>query len=176
MKEAGPSSLNLRILVWRGKLGSMCIYLPEDNNFCISPVIFVLEMVQKHNIYTLLHIKYINSKDLLYSTGNYTQYFLTTYKEKIWKEYQRLNQNHCNWVQASSPNTTFTKKWWNPPDQDQTSLPHPSYSSVPTPANLKKELGQKKWSSESSALRNCKVHEMRLSFLRGRQSTEGNLW
>ena len=33
------------------------------------------------NIYTLLYIKQIN-KDLLYSTGYYTQYFVITYKGK----------------------------------------------------------------------------------------------
>ena len=32
------------------------------------------------NIYTLLHIKQINNKELLYSTGNYNQYFVMTYK------------------------------------------------------------------------------------------------
>ena len=30
------------------------------------------------NIYTLLYIKQITNKDLLYSTGNYSQYFLIT--------------------------------------------------------------------------------------------------
>ena len=40
-----------------------------------------------NNIYTLLYIKLVN-KDLLYSTGNYTQYFLITYKgKKSEKEY-----------------------------------------------------------------------------------------
>ena len=34
------------------------------------------------NIYTLLYIKLINNKDLLYSTGDYTQYFVITYKGK----------------------------------------------------------------------------------------------
>ena len=34
------------------------------------------------NIYTLLYIKQITSKDLLYSTGNYTQYFVITHKGK----------------------------------------------------------------------------------------------
>ena len=35
-----------------------------------------------NNIYTLLSIKQINNKDILYSTGNYIQYFVITYKEK----------------------------------------------------------------------------------------------
>ena len=35
------------------------------------------------SIYTLLYIKSIANKDLPYSIGNYTQYFVTTYKEKI---------------------------------------------------------------------------------------------
>ena len=34
------------------------------------------------NIYTLLYLKQIINKDLLYSAGNYTQYFVITYKEK----------------------------------------------------------------------------------------------
>ena len=34
------------------------------------------------NMYTLLHIKQINSKDLLYSTGNYTQHSVITYMGK----------------------------------------------------------------------------------------------
>ena len=34
------------------------------------------------NIYTLLRIKQITHKDLLYSTGKYTQYYLLTYKGK----------------------------------------------------------------------------------------------
>ena len=34
------------------------------------------------NIYTLLYIKYITNKDLLYSTENYTQYFVITYMGK----------------------------------------------------------------------------------------------
>ena len=32
--------------------------------------------------YILLYTKYINNKDLLYSTGNYTQYLVITYMEK----------------------------------------------------------------------------------------------
>ena len=32
--------------------------------------------------YTLLYIKQINNKVLLYSTGNYIQYFVITYDEK----------------------------------------------------------------------------------------------
>ena len=34
------------------------------------------------NIYTLLYVKQITNKDLLYSTGNCTQYFVITYKGK----------------------------------------------------------------------------------------------
>ena len=34
------------------------------------------------DIYIPLYIKYITNKDLLYSTGNYTQYFVITYKGK----------------------------------------------------------------------------------------------
>ena len=34
------------------------------------------------NIYTPLYIKYITNKKLLYSTGNYAQYFVITYEGK----------------------------------------------------------------------------------------------
>ena len=34
------------------------------------------------DMYTLLYIKYINNKDLLYSTGNSTQYSVITYMGK----------------------------------------------------------------------------------------------
>ena len=34
------------------------------------------------NIYTLLYIKEINNKDLLYSTGNYIQYLVIAYNGK----------------------------------------------------------------------------------------------
>ena len=34
------------------------------------------------DIYTLLYIKWVTNKDLLYSTGNYTQYFIITYVGK----------------------------------------------------------------------------------------------
>ena len=53
------------------------------------------------NIYTLLYIKYITNKDLLYSTGNYTQYFVITYKgkesekEKIYIHTYIYELNHC---------------------------------------------------------------------------------
>ena len=36
------------------------------------------------NRYTLLYIKQMNNKDLLYSTGNYIQYLVINYK-RIWK-------------------------------------------------------------------------------------------
>ena len=40
------------------------------------------------NIYTLLYIKQVNNKDLLYSTGNYIQYLVITYNGKEFdKEY-----------------------------------------------------------------------------------------
>ena len=32
--------------------------------------------------YTLLYVKQVNNKDLRYSTGNYTQYFVITYNGK----------------------------------------------------------------------------------------------
>ena len=34
------------------------------------------------DMYTMLYLKWITNKDLLYSTGNYTQYFVKTYKGK----------------------------------------------------------------------------------------------
>ena len=34
------------------------------------------------NVYTLLYIKQITNKDRLYSTGNYTQYFVIMYRGK----------------------------------------------------------------------------------------------
>ena len=37
-------------------------------------------------MYNLLYIKEINNKDPLYSTGNYTQYFVITYEGKESKE------------------------------------------------------------------------------------------
>ena len=37
------------------------------------------------NTYILLHIKEITDKVLLYSTGNYTQYFVIPIKEKTQK-------------------------------------------------------------------------------------------
>ena len=44
------------------------------------------------NIYTLLYIKQITNKDLLYSTGNYAQYFVITYTGKeSEKEYIYMN-------------------------------------------------------------------------------------
>ena len=35
------------------------------------------------NIYTLLYIKWITNNDLLYNTGNYTQYFLIISEGKL---------------------------------------------------------------------------------------------
>ena len=43
---------------------------------------------EKKKKYTLLYIKQIINKDFLYSTGNYTQYFVITYKRKEKKELQ----------------------------------------------------------------------------------------
>ena len=57
------------------------------------------------NIHTLLHIKQVNNKDLLYSTGNYTSYPLITYNGKDSEKesviYLSLNHfdghlDHCN--------------------------------------------------------------------------------
>ena len=43
------------------------------------------------NRYILLYPKYINNKDLLYSTGNYTQYLVITYMEKNMKKNMKKN-------------------------------------------------------------------------------------
>ena len=44
-----------------------------------------------NNIYTLLYIKYLINRDLLYSTGNYTQYSVISCKGKeSEKEYMYL--------------------------------------------------------------------------------------
>ena len=43
------------------------------------------------NIYTILYVKQIANKDLQYSTWNYTQYFVITYKGKApEKEYMYI--------------------------------------------------------------------------------------
>ena len=48
------------------------------------------------NRYTLLHIKQINNKDLLYSTGNYIQYLAITYNGKeSEKEYIYISESLC---------------------------------------------------------------------------------
>ena len=48
------------------------------------------------NIYTLLYIKQVNNKDLLYSTGNYTQYLVITYNGKeSEKEYTYIYTYIC---------------------------------------------------------------------------------
>ena len=44
------------------------------------------------NMLSRLYIKiYINNKDLLYSMGNYIQYLVITYNEKIGKKYRYVN-------------------------------------------------------------------------------------
>ena len=47
------------------------------------------------NIYTLLYIKQIN-KDLLYSTGNYTQYFVIMYKGEESEKNRYICMYMCN--------------------------------------------------------------------------------
>ena len=49
-----------------------------------------------NKIYALLYIKQIPNKDLMYSTGNYIQYLLTTYNGTEYKkEYIiHMNMNH----------------------------------------------------------------------------------
>ena len=49
--------------------------------------------VWNYQIYTLLYIKEINNKDLLYSTGNSTQYLVITYNGKGSKK-----ENICNYM------------------------------------------------------------------------------
>ena len=48
------------------------------------------------NIYTLLFIKQITNKDLLHSPGNYTQYFVITYKGKESEKNRYIFM--CNWI------------------------------------------------------------------------------
>ena len=53
-------------------------------------------------MHTLLYIKKITNKDLLYSPGNYTQYRVITYNEKEselnhFSVYLKLTQ-HCKWT------------------------------------------------------------------------------
>ena len=51
------------------------------------------------NIYTLLYTKQITNKDLLYSTGNYTQYLVITYKGKeSEKEYMCIYIYVCLYI------------------------------------------------------------------------------
>ena len=46
---------------------------------------------------TLLYIKQINNKDLLYSTGNYIQYLVITYKERETRTHtQRDTHTHTH--------------------------------------------------------------------------------
>ena len=46
------------------------------------------------DIYTLLYIKQIISKDLLYSTGNSAQYFVVTYKGRESEE-EYISESLC---------------------------------------------------------------------------------
>ena len=48
----------------------------------------------KINVKTLPYIKQITNKDLLYSTGNYTQYFVVTYKGKE-SEKEYISESLC---------------------------------------------------------------------------------
>ena len=47
------------------------------------------------NIYTLLYTKQITNKDLLCSTGNYTQYLVITFKEKESEKYSVTESLFC---------------------------------------------------------------------------------
>ena len=48
-----------------------------------------------------INITYKTNKDLLYSTGNDTQYFAKTYKEKeSEKVYTHTHTHMCNWIAA----------------------------------------------------------------------------
>ena len=42
------------------------------------------------NIYILLYIKYVTNKEIQYTMGNYTQYFVITYKGK---EYEKESKS-----------------------------------------------------------------------------------
>ena len=49
------------------------------------------------NVYTLLYIKQINNKDLLYSTGNYVHYLVINYNGKE-SEKEYTHTHTYNWV------------------------------------------------------------------------------
>ena len=60
-------------------------------------------------MYTLLYIKQITNKDLLYSTRNYTQYLVITYNERETKK--RLYIYICVYITESlccTPETNTT--------------------------------------------------------------------
>ena len=48
----------------------------------LNDIFLILKKCYGINKYTLLYTKWITNKDLLYSTGNYTQYSVITYKGK----------------------------------------------------------------------------------------------
>ena len=53
----------------------------------------------QNNIYTLLYIKHIANKALLYSAGKYNQYFIIIYKGKeSEKEYTHTHTHTHNWL------------------------------------------------------------------------------
>ena len=52
------------------------------------------------NIYTRLYIKQITNKDLLYSRGNSTQYYVITYMGKE-------SEKEWRYIYISEPNTTL---------------------------------------------------------------------
>ena len=46
-----------------------------------------------------IYMKYITNKDLLYSRGNYTQYFVITFKGKESEEYIHVLESHMKLTQ-----------------------------------------------------------------------------
>ena len=50
------------------------------------------------DIYTALYIKQVTNKNLLYSTGNSTQYFVTAYLGKESNKNKEWMWHMCNWI------------------------------------------------------------------------------
>ena len=63
-EQYGPTDIENKLMVTKGETGRR------------------VKLEVWDYIYTLLYIKQITNKDLLYSTENYTQYFVITYKGK----------------------------------------------------------------------------------------------
>ena len=61
------------------------------------------------NIHILIYIKYVTNKDLLYSTGNYTQYFVTTYNRKEYEKNRYICMYNNHFAVHLKPTPTHCK-------------------------------------------------------------------